>query len=407
MKLLRFNLGRLIKLWALAPIFLIAASGFSLDPLSTWNDVFGGPSTVNAMAYGNGAFVGVGGGFRYISHDGLNWAAYASPPILNQAGIAFGNGTFLTFGTNAQNQTTIYQSTNGLNWSPIYTNANGLFAAAYGNNVWVFIGTNEILAATLNSPNWTWTEIQPTFSPAFVAFGNGLFALESNSGLVLSSPDGILWQFQSGISDAPNALAYGNGIFLTISFGIDTNNWTDSGFYSWTSSNLVQWTSHFFSDFGSNYWYPLNVTAFLTFGGGRFVFDGAAYNLYGYGNSGSSGMYSTLDGNNWSSEYPINPPQPLSFGQGAFIGSSGNTIYQSGVVTNAMNPPPSNLAISTFVGVTINGMAGLTYQIQFTTNLTSNWTTITNFALPYSPYLWIDTSTTVTGQRFYRSVQIQ
>jgi len=251
MKLLRFKLLWLIRSWAFAPLFLIPASGFSQDPLTNWSEVYSSPATINGLAYGNGTFVGVGGGFRAISHDGSNWAAYASPPILKQAGIAFGNGTFLTFGTNVENQTIIYQSTNGLNWSPIFTNANGLFAAAYGNNTWVFIGPNEMLAATLNSSNWTWTEFQPTFSPAFVTFGNGLFALESSGGLVLSSLDGILWQFQSAISDAPSALAYGNGIFLTISFGINTNTWTNFGFYSWTSSDLIQWTSHFFLGFVS------------------------------------------------------------------------------------------------------------------------------------------------------------
>ena len=43
-------------------------------------------------------------------------------------------------------------------------------------------------------------------------------------------------------------------------------------------------------------------------------------------------------------------------------------------------------------------------MVQYATNLsqTSNWQTLTNLTLPGSPYLWVDTSTPATVQRFYR-----
>ena len=99
----------------------------------------------------------------------------------------------------------------------------------------------------------------------------------------------------------------------------------------------------------------------------------------------------------------------LCFGQGTFVASDpyNNTIYQSGIVTNTQASTPANLTLNAFAGVTINGTPGAVYQIQYTTTLNTNWTTITNLALPYSPYLWVDTSTTVSVQRFYRSVQVQ
>jgi hypothetical protein len=59
-----------------------------------------------------------------------------------------------------------------------------------------------------------------------------------------------------------------------------------------------------------------------------------------------------------------------------------------------------------YPGVTINGTAGAVYQIQDSTDL-NTWQTVTNFMLPCSPYIWIDTSSFVTGQKFYRSVQLQ
>ena len=53
------------------------------------------------MAYGNGTFVGYGGGLGIISHNGSNWTPYASPPTITGGGVAYGNGMFLAFGTNA------------------------------------------------------------------------------------------------------------------------------------------------------------------------------------------------------------------------------------------------------------------------------------------------------------------
>jgi len=98
----------------------------------------------------------------------------------------------------------------------------------------------------------------------------------------------------------------------------------------------------------------------------------------------------------------------LTYGQGTFVATIlGGSIYQSGAFASQSNCPATTLGISTYPGVTINGTAGAVYQIQYTTSLNSTWQTLTNFMLPYSPYLWVDTSSTVSGQRFYRSIQLK
>ena len=362
------------------------------DPLAAWNLVYSSPVAITGMAYGNGTFVGVGGGFRLISHDGATWSTYANPPILNQAGIAYGNGVFLTFGTN------IYQSTNGLNYyGPIYTASKSLFAAAYGNNTWVFVGTTNIVTATVTSSNWSWSEFQPSFIPTCISYANGNFiigAILNNKNTIFSSPDGVTWQYDAALSQNPvqtfNGIAYGNGVYVT------TVTYDNGSSETLTSSDLVQWTvSTSLGTMGiGNFSYTLPVA----FGGGQFV----VFSTY------SGAFYSSSNGYAWT--HPANISlKTVLFGQGTFVGynNNNNGIYQSGVVATQSNPPPTTLGISTYPGVTINGTVGLTYQIQYTTSLNTNWMTLTNFSLPYSPYLWIDTSTTVTGQRFYRSVQLQ
>jgi hypothetical protein len=49
--------------------------------LASWNQFFLSPVQITSMAYGNGTFIGVGDGLRFISYNGSNWAAYATPPI--------------------------------------------------------------------------------------------------------------------------------------------------------------------------------------------------------------------------------------------------------------------------------------------------------------------------------------
>src|SRR5208282_640231 len=170
----------------------------------SWNNVFNAPVQITSMAYGNGTFVGVGGGLRFISHDGSNWTVYANAPIINQAGVAYGNGMFMTFGTNIQNKANyILQSTNGTTWATIYTSSNTLFAAAYGNNTWVFVGTNDITTANMTSPNWSWSEFQPSVSPACITYANGLYIMGcylNGYYSIFSSADAITWQFDANLA---------------------------------------------------------------------------------------------------------------------------------------------------------------------------------------------------------------
>ena len=375
------------------------------DPLATWNLVFSNsPAPITSMAYGNGTFIGVGGGFDFISHNGSNWTVSETSPVINSGGIAFGNGMFLAFGTNNQYHANyVLQSTNGTTWTPIYTSSNTLTAAAYGNNTWVFIGTNDIATATLTSSNWNWSEYQPSFSPLCICYANGSFVIGgvwNNVDSIFSSSDAMTWQYESSVGCS--SIAYGNGVFATTG-----GFWWGGAGSSWVyvSSNLVQWTTVITnSNYGSSESLP------VAYGGGQFVVCPGTYTSGGFG--GLLGVQTSSNGYTWKTNlFGGNPSYPtlntLTYGQGTFVACDGNSIYQSGTFATVSNPPPTTLAISTYPGVTITGTPGLTYQIQYTTNLNSTWLPLATFALPYSPYIWVDTSLPILGQRFYRSVQLQ
>ena len=65
----------------------------------------------------------------------------------------------------------------------------------------------------------------------------------------------------------------------------------------------------------------------------------------------------------------------------------------------------SSVDIAMFAGVIVNGPVGSNYLIQAAASLAStNWTTLTNVALPSQPYIYIDYSSYTNGLQFYRAV---
>lgn len=59
--------------------------------------------------------------------------------------------------------------------------------------------------------------------------------------------------------------------------------------------------------------------------------------------------------------------------------------------------------IKMFAGIIVNGPLGSNYLVQAAGNFT-NWTSLTNVALPTQPYIYIDYSSPTNRQRFYRAV---
>ena len=79
-----------------------------------------------------------------------------------------------------------------------------------------------------------------------------------------------------------------------------------------------------------------------------------------------------------------------------------------GSVTNSapLVVNPAGTVMGKCASITITGVPGYTYVIQYTTGLTvtNSWITLTNLTLQQPVELWVDTSTNaeVVPQRFYR-----
>jgi hypothetical protein len=115
---------------------------------------------VDSVAFGNGVFVGVGGGGVVTSADALTWTAQPGFDGGAQPSIVLYNGTqFIAYdGTNA------YASTNGAAWSGTsLPNKVRINAAAYYGGQYFGVGNfGSTSALLLSSDGLTWTMAQAT-----------------------------------------------------------------------------------------------------------------------------------------------------------------------------------------------------------------------------------------------------
>jgi len=69
---------------------------------------------------------------------------------------------------------------------------------------------------------------------------------------------------------------------------------------------------------------------------------------------------------------------------------------------------PANISLGLYAGITIDGVVGYTYGIEYTTDLTNtnSWQNLTNVTLTQPVELWVDRSVNVHApgveKRFYR-----
>src|ERR1039457_7594204 len=94
--------------------------------------------------------------------------------------------------------------------------------------------------------------------------------------------------------------------------------------------------------------------------------------------------------------------------------AAGYTVVVSNPSGSVTSAPPANLtinpagvAIALYPGVKIDGVVGLTYGIQYSTDLanTNGWIGVTNLTFTQPTEIWYDSIPASMAQRFYRVLQ--
>jgi hypothetical protein len=238
--------------------------------------------------------------------------------------VAYGNNMFVAIGSNYPTVTAT--SSDGITWNTRY---NSLLdgwtwrSMAYGNGLFVALsangnGTGNHVATSPDGINWT-IRTSPADNPwVQVVYGNGIFvAVSVINGAVMTSPDGINWTLRSVPSNSWNSVTYGNGLFVAVACGV--TNCNDGVFgtnFVMTSPDGITWTSRISPN--SNEWKS------VTYGNGLFV---AVANT-GTGNR----VMTSPDGITWTSRTGIPDLDWMSVAYGGkFVAMSSNYDFMSSV----------------------------------------------------------------------------
>jgi hypothetical protein len=393
----------------------------SIDGITWQNlpDYWRGNCLQQGIGFGNGQFLAVGDTV-YRSPDGLNWsrANYWAGDFLQA--ITYGNNQYVAVGE------TILTSLNSLDWVPLLSSAipsvgyNRFRGVAYGNGRFVtdngrFVTAGLLIYTSADGVVWHQSGVGDNIFTGThyftgITYGNDRFVLigdnhhDYNTGLdttaaVFISSNGVTWtRGESGTRYSLSAIAYGNGLFVAVGFGIVTSEdgiiWTtvtstDSrisltgiafgndrfvavgGNIALTSPNGTTWTRY---DLGAG-----NFASSITYGNGLFVAVGAKMIL------------ASPDGITWTphSSGTANDLLTIAFANDRFVAvGSGGTILESQPCTN------STVLFSGFPSV-VEGQGSVTITV-FRTGLLTNIVSVDYAASGGSASAGLD-YTTVSG----------
>lgn len=190
-------------------LILVSRDGYHWEvaptPFSQW---------LYGVAFGKDRFVAVGEALL-LSRDGLEWQPLPVPGGKTLLGVAYGNGTFLAVGEKG----TLLASHDGRTWEEILGDGSFWFkGVVYARDRFVVTGYGQVL---VSKRGWNWEEANTRHLPKYlpsITFGQERFALVGHArpgeGLVAFSPDGFTWEEYLWLGMEPEAITFGNGLFV-------------------------------------------------------------------------------------------------------------------------------------------------------------------------------------------------
>ncbi|MFD0590481.1 S-layer homology domain-containing protein [Paenibacillus sp. GCM10027627] len=164
--------------FAQSPVILYSSNGVNWSSHNPAGNV-----ALNAVAFGEGTYVAVGGGGLIMtSSDGRNWTPQTSGISSTLRGIVYGNGKFIAVGSGSA----ILISEDGIAWTAVTPPVNGTFqSAAYGNGTYVIVGNGGNILSSSDGVNWT-SRVSGTTAVLYgAAYVNGGFMALGANGTIL------------------------------------------------------------------------------------------------------------------------------------------------------------------------------------------------------------------------------
>jgi hypothetical protein len=174
----------------------------------TWSDYakISGRHIVRRIAFGDGRWVGVGDrGRRTTSKDAREWTDVPKTKAVDTLiDVAYGAGRFVGVGLHGLRMSSL----DGVEWTPRIDGEEGehLNSIVWAKDRFVAVGTG---ATYLSPDGLAWTRRENKDAPHVVAYGDGLFVGLQWRGRVLVSADGVAWEEVHKAEHHLEAVAYG------------------------------------------------------------------------------------------------------------------------------------------------------------------------------------------------------
>jgi hypothetical protein len=166
-------------------------------------------------------------GQKYAKSEALDFT-WVSGGTFN--GVAFGNEKYVYVGT----QIVVEDYLSGKIVSVDSGNNVQFNAVIFAKGQFVAVGNSGIIITSTDGINWTTRTSGISNNLNGITYGNDLFVAVGVSGKILTSSDGITWTSRtSGVNTSLIGITYGNSLYITVG----------SGGVILTSSNGTSWTS--------------------------------------------------------------------------------------------------------------------------------------------------------------------
>lgn len=295
----------------------------------------------SSVIFAGDRFVAAGTGSLSTSRDGSNWVNILPPETHSSLVLANGNGNYLLCAHDGSGER-IYTSPDLENWTrqgenDRNANTNQIIYAfdqfiAVGNTIRTSPdGTSLSLRASLGRHN-------------SIAFGNNLLVAVGYDNDVAISSDGLAWEKAGQMRRNMRYVAFGNGIFISISqngdscfVSSDGRTWEGHSTGADLSSPFISFANgHFYIQSGHDLYrsvdgiqweklqYLYQTLAGITYGNGRLIGVGSLPNS-SYSSTSSPNITSE-DGTWWSDVRANNPTEDLTgvaYGNGTFVTTGG------------------------------------------------------------------------------------
>ena len=204
-----------------------------------------GTTIIYAVTYGNGLFVAGGEtGQLRVSTDAITWSTATSNfGVTHINALTYGNDIYVAVGDAGQMRTSTKLS-GATTWTTgTHTLGNTqILCAAYGGGKYIAGGVaagNGQFTISTDAITWTSSYTGSPDTMYAITYGQGLFVAGGNNGLLVTSTDGVSWNYRTsgfGSSNTIYGLAYGGGTFVAVGGAASAS-------VASTSTDGITWTT--------------------------------------------------------------------------------------------------------------------------------------------------------------------